>query len=106
MRILLDECVPEQVRKAFTNDSVATVKEMGWRGLKNGKLLREIERAGFDLFIVADKNMRFQQKLDHFSFAILELWTNHRPTLETHLGHIGTAAQRVQPGDYVTVLPP
>lgn len=61
-------------------EGVYEVKEMGWRGLKNGNLLHEIQHAKFDLFIVADKNMRFQQKLERFSFAILELWTNHRPT--------------------------
>jgi hypothetical protein len=63
MKVLLDECVPEQVRKALSSHSVFTVKEMGWRGYKNGKLLAAVEKHGFDLFIVADKNLRHQQNL-------------------------------------------
>ena len=106
MRILLDECVPEQVRNAFTHDTVSTVKEMGWRGLKNGKLLEEVQVSGFDVFIVADKNIRFQQNLRRFTFAILELWTNHRPTLEAHFQYIEDAARALQPGAYRALPPP
>ncbi|MDB6037905.1 MAG: hypothetical protein JWM99_1746 [Verrucomicrobiales bacterium] len=83
MKVLLDECVPEQVRNVLSLHSVFTVKEMGWRRYKNGELLAAVEKGGFDLFIVADKNLRHQQNLTHFRIAILELWTNHRPTLES-----------------------
>jgi hypothetical protein len=83
MKVLLDECVPEQDRNALSLHSVFTVKEMGWRRYKNGELLAAVEKGGFDLFIVADKNLRHQQNLTHFRIAILELWTNHRPTLES-----------------------
>jgi hypothetical protein len=51
MKVLLDECVPEQVRNALSSHSVFTVKEMGSRGYKNGKLLAAVEKDGFDLFI-------------------------------------------------------
>lgn len=106
MKVLLDECVPEQVRNAFRSDAVTTVKEMGWRGVKNGRLLEAIQNAGFDLFVVADKNMRFQQNLSKFTFAILELWTNHRPTLEAHFGYIESAAQSIKPGQLFQLPPP
>lgn len=85
MRILLDECVPAQVRSALASHEVVTVQERGWSGLRNGNLLDAAETAGFALFIVADKNMRFQQNLRKRQMAILELWTNHRPTLENTL---------------------
>jgi hypothetical protein len=63
MRILLDECVPLQVRHALPDHEVTIAQRMGWSGLSNGELLDSAERAGFDLFIVADKNLRYQQNL-------------------------------------------
>ena len=85
MRILLDECVPVQIRNALPGHEIKTARQMGRGGLANGKLLGETETAGFDLIIVADKNMRHQQNLAGRKLASLELWTNHRPTLEQHL---------------------
>jgi predicted nuclease of predicted toxin-antitoxin system len=38
MRILLDECVPRQLRKYLAGHDVATVASSGW-GIKNGRLL-------------------------------------------------------------------
>jgi len=93
VRILLDEYVPVQVWKALDGHEVTTVPKMGWAGVTNGELLDFAEAAGFDLFIVADKNLRYQQKLDHRRIALLELWTNHRPTLERHHDLIREAAE-------------
>ncbi len=83
MRILLDECVPVQVRDALGGHDVSIVQKMGWRGISNGELLARAEQADFQLFIVADKNLRHQQNLTGRRLAILELWTNHRPLLKS-----------------------
>ena len=101
MKILLDECVPAQVRNALTGHDVTTVQLLGWTGIQNGVLLTEAENAGFDLFILADKNLRNQQNLTGRKLAILELWTNHRPTLEKHFPQIRAAAESAQPGEYL-----
>ena len=100
MKILLDECVPAQVRNALAGHDATTVQMQGWTGIKNGALLAEAEAAGFDLFILADKNLRYQQNLAARRMAILELWTNHRPTLERHFPLIHAAAESIQPGEY------
>ena len=63
MKILLDECVPAQVRNALTGHDVTTVQLLGWTGIQNGVLLTAAKNAGFDLFILADKNLRYQQNL-------------------------------------------
>jgi hypothetical protein len=39
MRVLLDECVPRQLRRDLEGFDVKTVQEMGWAGVKNGALL-------------------------------------------------------------------
>jgi len=38
MKILLDECLPRRLKNYLPGYPVATVSEMGWKGLKNGKL--------------------------------------------------------------------
>ena len=103
MRILLDESVPVQVRKALSGHKVATALEMGWRGISNGELLDRAEADGFDLLIVADKNFQYQQNLEGRCIAILELWTNHRPTLENHFQRIRAVAESVTRGRFVAL---
>jgi predicted nuclease of predicted toxin-antitoxin system len=100
MRILLDECVPLQVRHALAGHDVTTAQRMGWSGNSNGDLLAKAEREGFEVFIVADKNLRYQQNLSGRRIAILELWTNHRPTLEKHFSEIRAAVQNISVGEY------
>ena len=88
MKILLEECVPLQVRHALEGHEVTTAQKMGWGGISNGDLLNRAEREVFHVLIVADKNLRYQQNLATRKIAILELWTNHRPTLEKYFPEI------------------
>ena len=62
MRILIDECLPKQLKAwlAGKHDAV-TVQEMGWANVKNGNLLRLADESAFDVFVTADKNMYYQQ---------------------------------------------
>jgi predicted nuclease of predicted toxin-antitoxin system len=106
MKILLDECVPIQLRNAFLNHEVHSATTPNWKGLSNGQLLDRAELEGFDLVIVADKNMRHQQDLSTRRIAILELWTNHRPTLELHFDYIRAAAERIASSEYVQLRQP
>ena len=103
MRILLDESVPVQVRRALHDHSVSTTVEMGWRGISNGELLDRAEAEGVELVIVADKNLRHQQNLTRRRIAILELWTNHRPTLEQQLVRIRDRVQSAISGQYIVL---
>jgi len=100
MKVLLDVCTPKQVRQALPGHEVHTAVKMGWGELENSDLLREAEAAGFDLLIICDKNLRHQQNLSGRRLAILELWTNHRPTLEKHWDLISEAAEAMRPGEY------
>ncbi len=106
MRVLLDECVPVQVRNSLVGHEVSTAQKMGWGGISNGELLQRAEQEGFELFIVADKNLPYQQNLKGRKLAILELWTNHRPTLEKHLDQIKLAAERISTGEYFVLENP
>ena len=39
MRILLDECIDRRFAREIIGYEVKTVPQMGWAGVKNGKLL-------------------------------------------------------------------
>jgi predicted nuclease of predicted toxin-antitoxin system len=103
VRILLDESVPVQLRQALSDHSVATAVEMGWRGISNGELLDRAEHEGFELLIVADKNLRHQQNLGKRRIAIFELWTNHRPTIEQHFVRIRDRIGSATSGEYIVL---
>ena len=103
MRILFDESVPVQVSDALANHDISTVVEMGWKGVGNGERLDRAEAAGFQLPIIADKNFRYQQNLKGRRIAILELWTNHRPTLENHFHLIRAAAEAASAGQFTAL---
>ena len=57
MKILLDECVPVQIRVALPGHEIHSATTPPWRGLSNGELLRLAEQQEFQLIVVADKNM-------------------------------------------------
>ena len=106
MKVLSDVCTPVQVRQARLGHEVQTAQKIGWGELENGALLAAAEAAGVDVFVICDKNLRYQQNLAGRRLAIFELWTNHRPTLETHSTLIRTATESMQPGEYRTLLAP
>lgn len=95
-----------QVRQALAGHEVRTAVKMGWGELENGDLIHEAEGGGFDLLVICDKNLRHQQNLTSNSLAILELWTNHRPTLERHWPLIGKIAESMRPGEYRSLEAP
>jgi hypothetical protein len=49
MRLLLDECLPRQLKRELAGHDVVTVPEAGLAGLKNGALLRRASEL-FDTF--------------------------------------------------------
>ncbi len=106
MKILLDECVPVQIRDALPEHEIHSATDPQWRGLSNGELLHLAEQQEFKLIIVADRNMRYQQNLSSRNIAILELWTNHRPTLEQHFQYISIAVEQLLPGQYLELTAP
>jgi hypothetical protein len=73
VRILLDHCTPRQIAGALRAHDVRTAFQLGWNELENGDLLRAAENAGFELLIICDQNMRYQQDFTKRVIAILEL---------------------------------
>ncbi len=71
MKILLDECVTKHLKKHFFGHQVSTVLEMGWSGVKNGKLMNLCVENQFDILLTIDKNLQHQQNLDKYPVTIV-----------------------------------
>jgi hypothetical protein len=71
MLVLFDHSTPAPLRFAIKAHTVVETVERGWETLANGALLQEAEAAGFEVFITADKNIRYQQNLTRRRIAIL-----------------------------------
>jgi hypothetical protein len=63
MRILFDQSAPAPLRGHLKGHVVTEARDRGWDRLVNGELLDEAEAAGFEIFLTADKNLRYQQNL-------------------------------------------
>lgn len=105
-RVLFDEDVPRQLRRDLPDFEIQTVAEMGWAGLKNGELLSRAEKV-FEVFVTADRNLRFQQNLAKFSIGIVVLaaGSTKLEALRPLVDEIRSAIVTVQAGQ-VFVLPP
>ncbi len=88
---------------------VSKAKECGWDRLTNGHLLVAAEKAGFDLLLTADKNMRYQQNLAGRKIALVVLGNSPWPIVRLHIDEIVAAVNAATPGSFVEVeipLPP
>jgi hypothetical protein len=65
VRVLLDECVDRGLAREIVGHEVRTARDMGWRSIKNGELLR-LASERFDAFVTVDRNLAFQQNLVSF----------------------------------------
>lgn len=83
MRVLLDEHLPHRLRQLFAAPiEVVTVGYQGWKGLKNGELLRKAS-VEFDAFVTMDKGFLYQQNLEKIQIGIVLL--NAESNRYTHL---------------------
>ena len=71
-RILLDECLPRDLKKSIEGHDSKTVPEAGWASKENGELLA-LAASEFDVFVTADRNLAFQQNLATLEVAVIVL---------------------------------
>jgi hypothetical protein len=109
MRVLFDQSAPYGLARYLEGHSVATAEECGWDRLTNGDLLAAAEKDGFDLFLTADKNIRYQQNLSGRKIALVVLGNSPWQLVLLHIAEIVAAVNAATPGSFVEVeipLPP
>jgi hypothetical protein len=106
MLILFDHSTPAPLSPFLTGHTVTEARDRGWDRLSNGNLLAEAERAGFDVLLTADKNMRYQQNLAGRRIALVVLGTPQWPRVRLHIERIAAAVNAATPGSYAEVQIP
>ena len=104
MKLLLDECTPKRLKLDFSGHAVHTVEEAGFKGLKNGELLR-MASSKFDVLITVDKNLPFQQHLPTLAIAIVILVarSNRYSELRMLVPKVEETLRNIKRGDVVSV---
>jgi hypothetical protein len=98
MLILFDHVTPRGIARFLAGHTVTRAKDRGWDTLSNGDLLAEAERAGFDVFLTADKNIQYQQNLAGRKIAVVVLSTPPWPLVKLHIEKIAAAVSSAMPG--------
>jgi len=104
LRVLLDENIPIDLEPLLTGLDVFSVDQMGWKGVRNGDLLRKAEGSRFDAMVTSDKSMFYQQNNRLRKIALVVINTNYRPSVLRGAVAIAEAINRSQPGSYEEVF--
>jgi hypothetical protein len=103
LKVFFDEDVPRKLARFLSQHDIQTVVSMRWGGVKNGELLKLIEREGFHVFLTGDKNMENQQQLEACPFAVLIMSAINWPVIRPHIQKISAALDEARPGTLTTI---
>ncbi|HEX3683563.1 MAG TPA: hypothetical protein VHU83_13580 [Bryobacteraceae bacterium] len=106
MRILFDNSTPRGLAHFLTSHSVDEARSRGWDELSNGELIDAAERAGFEIIVTTDKNIRYQQNLTSRKIALVVLEHSQWPMVKLVADTIAAAVNIATPGSYVEVPVP
>lgn len=105
MNILLDECVPEALRRALPEHRCETVRRVGLAGKKNGVLLRLAEERGYEVLITVDQSLPYQQRIEGRRISVLVLLGRSTKVkdLLRFIPECCDALERIQPGEVIRI---
>lgn len=103
MLILFDHGTPRGIARFLPGHTITRARQRGWDRLSNGDLLAEAERAGFEVFLTADKNIRYQQNLAGRRIAVVVLSTPQWPPVRLRIAEIAAAVNAATLGSYMEV---
>lgn len=105
MRVLLDEQLDHRHRHDFGPDfEVTTVGLAGWKGIKNGTLLKLAEQQ-FDAFVTMDKGIEHQQSWTtvNLRIVVISARSNRYADVKPLIGSVVAALQEMTVGQLVTI---
>ncbi|RIL04450.1 MAG: hypothetical protein DCC71_14140 [Proteobacteria bacterium] len=99
MRLLLDECVAQRLKRELAQHRVRTVTEAGWSGVKDSLLLAAAQRQ-FDVLVTVDRSFRYQHDVRGFDIAIvvLEARSNRIEDLRPLMPRLLGVLSQLRPG--------
>jgi hypothetical protein len=108
MKLILDENLDENLPRTVDGHEIVHVRDLGWKGLANGALLRAVMSEGFDAFLTTDKNLVYKQNIKVLSFAvvILDCQPPSRSAQKACLEAFAKSYEHVEPGTVYTIPGP
>lgn len=105
MRLLLDECVDEDLRHKIAGHECHTARYAQLTGLGDDQLLKAAEDRGFDVLITVDQNIPFQQQFRGRRIAIVVLCGRFArlEDLESLLPYLSNALETIGPGEVLRI---
>lgn len=105
MKLLLDECVPRRLRQEFAGHEVFSIEYAGFKGLKNGVLLRRAADEGFEALITVDKGIEYQQNPNNLPIPVLILSarSNRYETLAALIPKAISALSKARKGELLKI---
>src|ERR1700682_1542556 len=103
MLVLFDNGTPRGLARFPTGHSVEEARARGWEELSNGELIDVAERAGFEVMVTTDKNIRYQQNPKVRRIALVVLEHSQWPMVKLVAENIAAAVNGAEPGSYVEV---
>ena len=76
MKLLLDECLPQDLRHHLPGHDIRTVGYMRWNGIKNGRLLQLAAADRFDALLTTDAGIPHQHNPVTLPLSIIVLDSN------------------------------
>ena len=102
MKVLVDECAQQALKKALV--SAGYGRRLGWSGKENGELLTLADVA-FDILVMVDQNIRYQQTMSGRKIALVILCasSNRLVDLERLFPACIEALRSIPPGTVIEV---
>ena len=104
MRVLFDNGTPRGLASALSGHVVEEARSRGWDTLRNGELLESAERAGFEVFVTTDRNLRYQQNLTGRTIAIIVLGNGRWRLIRARISEITAVVNAAKAGDRKSVV--
>ncbi len=108
MKILLDECLPAELRDSVIaiGHDCRTVRQAGFASKKNGELLLLAE-GHWDVLLTSDQNIKYQQNMTgrNVSILILRARSNRMKDLAPLMPLCAQALLSMRPGRVIDVGP-
>jgi predicted nuclease of predicted toxin-antitoxin system len=108
VKILLDECLPIDLRHSFSAHETHTAEWVGLKGTENGELLDAAEDAGYHALLTLDQGFPHQQNMAGRGLALVILVARSNQ-IEDLLPLVPVALatlDRLRPGSVVRVEAP
>ena len=104
MKILLDACIPQDMRHELKAHDVQTARFAGLHELSDNDLL-DAMAGRFDILVTTDRKLQYQQNLKDRPFAVLVLRasTNRLPDLLGLVPDLLNAVDNAKPGEVLEI---